>query len=306
MVAPRPVCYSRSMSSISRMLRIAPLIAVVASACGSSPDQCPIGPPVSPDATIPYQKVDEERCRFWERCDPDQLSGYTGGTVDGCIDYYACVYPYPAGWTVTPQCIDHIRAASCGEPFYRVLDESCTLGGPVPLAQLGELCRYDACRPGGDVPPVGIVCDDGLYCDSAGVCRTSTALGQPCSIDDSAGFPSDPCGRGAFCDFTQHKCTAYLHDGDACVLLTPPIGWQSDPCTWPSTCTDGICTPRGEGGVTPGLGESCPDGYCLDGLACVDGTCEQVLCSGGIGDACHGESCDDGLVCSTNTCQGNQ
>ncbi|WP_428269457.1 hypothetical protein [Haliangium sp.] len=284
------------------------LLAVIAHGCSEAPDPgCEPGPPVSDEATVAYDELGKEYCRYLERCRPDSLQRYHGGDLHACLDYAACTQAVPADWKVTEACIEAMRAATCDDDIASTMYQSsvCQIGGPVPLAQRGDACRYSLCRPGADVPASYVRCDKGLFCGRGDRCVAYVAEGERCAIDERPGAKLDPCEPGTYCDFVDGRCRKELEAGAPCEIRTSPGGTlQTDPCAWPVTCDNGVCVePEVAAPRLVEEGEACEPGAreCQQGLACAERTCRALTCEGGTGSPCDGASCADELTCNSRT-----
>lgn len=87
-------------------------------------------------------------------------------------------------------------------------------------------------------------------------------------------------------------------------LIGMNAGSGGAPCSAKTPCTNGEVCAIDECALDPGLGASCPNFLCLDGLMCNEGAiCSQPSLVG-VGSKCSAnEDCQLGLVCAKNQCE---
>jgi hypothetical protein len=220
------------------------------------------------------------------------------------------------------------RDAACGARTPCAEGLACRDGVCAPLGGAGEPCEQDSdcaagslCGAGVCAPalaPIGAPCDATDACVVGASCEGGTCVirdaAAPCADDGQCGShatcapvegslcaprrgPGEPCAAptdcadGMFCDY---------EDGGLCAALRE-VGARCLPggCVAGATCTAeggaSTCAPLGsEGDSCEAIGGGLDDG-CVEGLACVAGTCARMP---SVGERCgDDEECGPALVC---------
>lgn len=251
--------------------------------CGPGLD-CPWADCDSAVCTSPGECVYDEDCPIGRWCSRGAMAGAT-----------TCAAPLANG----ERCDGDAACASlfC-DPFRRVCDGG-SLGAPCTASCAHELlCLDGRCAEGGLGDPCwGTSCARGLGClngrcaekggrgaaCSPGSCADGLACivvapESRCTADSAAGesCATRPCGRGVWCEPTQHVCVPQAPDGATCRADDECASWS---------CRN-TCQPRV---APPGRGESCEWAACSEGLAC-DGTLRRCVDAPKDGEPC-GRSC---------------
>lgn len=86
-------------------------------------------------------------------------------------------------------------------------------------------------------------------------------------------------------------------------LIGSSSGSGGVPCSAKAPCSNGEVCAIDECALDPGLGRSCPDDICLDGLVCNKGAACSQPSLAAVGSKCSAnEDCQLGLVCAKNQC----
>lgn len=141
-------------------------------------------------------------------------------------------------------------------------------------------------------------CQDGTWCDipdggGTGTCRLAGGQGQSCQGDEPWGRE---CQTGLFCNDLGRdaghakQCTPFLPLGSTCDR------WTTNACGPNGRCINSVCaTPSTKGGPCASSGD------CVDGLRCLQDTCQDKAAEG---QACqqYADECQEGLVCRDGGC----
>jgi len=221
---------------------------------------------------------------------------------------------------------------SCGEDGNPCTAHGCdavtgctqtpTPGPDVPGCDDGNACTGDevCSAEGACLPGELVTCDPGDVCNvGTGTCGPSDPCTGPADCNDSNPCTTDTCNGEQRCVNTPIASAtgiAGCDDGNACngvetctagvcVLMTPPVCDDGDPCTTES------CVPA-SGCTTPEPIANCceaPADCGDDGNACTANTCVDRQCgSDAIPLCCLGDAeCDDGNACTPGgSCVGNE
>jgi hypothetical protein len=159
---------------------------------------------------------------------------------------------------------------ACASDDACAFDSVCVDGkcADPPRLGAGAVC-------GAMLPP----CQDGLFCDSTGVCASQKPRGASC-VDAGA------CQDGLVC--FGGKCAPWLDIGSACTTSSP------SGCPASESCIANSCAAVGNDRAGPD--RACAtDGDCADGLWCQGHFCAYRI---GVGGPCASDNgCATGLRC---------
>jgi hypothetical protein len=274
-------------------------------ACGQVKDHEPAQAPLA---------IDAELCHFLDRCHPELLPLFAGGSLDACLAWASCsdvVTDWTKKLSDAAGCAAFVQAATCEEIAVKWYG---SFGAPLAVNALwfdaGSACTWPARTfPAPPAPDGGTCltsegggCESGAYCaigsaeqlvgfGYCGSCTPDVADGAACA-DTSVCVDGDHCVDG--------RCRAVLSAGRACSENVECDSWN---------CTGGYCVARPgqrDGSILPAddFGQPCDDSNdrCLETpfSACVGGVCVPRP---DLGEACDfGDDCRFGAVCASGIC----
>lgn len=285
-------------------------------------------PPVSDSA-----ETHRTYCEYLDRCYPEALESYPGGTLAGCLGVPECQHWYDY-WLQTSECREFLSTDACTVPLARPTLGNMLLNFPAgsPCAPPEIFADFDRQAEGERCIAFDQSCNEGLYCQLdlpattsgsyfCGTCTQRVALGDSCA-DGQA------CETGAYCE--DERCVAALANGEPCergsqcqsalclgecidptqIFLTgAPLTTDGDalgeacdasrnPCVldWTLACVNGRCVRK------PDEGDACDDSFedCRIGQGCDAGRCVTVPCLAEPSGFCGGPTrCPSGWYCGT-------
>lgn len=281
-----------------------------AAACGSKtriPARALEEPPSAAESQLA-----EAMCDYLTRCEPDAMGMFTGGSRQGCEEYFGCSLHdqrWPNAVMLGDElstCLTSLETRSCSAPeganrfsgagvfLSFPWGAACGVEQAPPDDFEGTAKRGAACvAPNGEQP----ACERGDYCQVedevptfgsvyCGTCAARAAVGASCNA-------AQPCIEEARC--VDGRCALPLEAGAF--------------CTAPNECRYGECDDN-ECGADPRMGEPVAD---VLGRACTSnddcGAQAALFCSYGVcarlpdeGERCSADECRLGLYCLAEHC----
>lgn len=265
-------------------------------------------------------RLAQAQCAYLERCDPDGLRVFSNDSLDGCVEYFACLSAeapllfgkVPTSVSALEICIESLGSRACADEATPYLAQSFSYSGFFPW---GTACGApDATAltaPPADAPGSSEACIRGP--NEIAPCQT----GSYCAVTDEdprfglyyCGICEDRLKLGAACG-VRSSCES----GTRCVLERCAVPLEQDaPCVddiqcRTYNCEAGRCA-RSTSAQEPFLdvvGRACTSRWDCGwqaGLTCDEGQCQPLHETGEpCSDEDSGPSCRAGNYCFDNRC----